>query len=358
MDPVLDALGSAARGELMPRGAAVLLAVSGGADSMALLHGAAELASAAEWHLGVAHVHHGWRRREADRDLQFVREHSGRLHLPFFWRRRDARAEARALKLSPEAGARHVRYEALAEMAREFGASRIATAHQWDDRVESHLLARARGVSGPSLAGPRPMRSDGVVRPLLEVTRGAILAFLEARGVAFRRDSSNGDLRLARNRIRREIARRTRSGGREALGELEREVRRMSAERERIEREFRSSVLPSIRAGPGAVLLDATLISACSPDLQRRAIDEAASPFAGPGRAPVSGREAEQILQRLAAGGDFRFEAGRRIRFERRGRLLRVAAAPGRNALRRSAGNISPAESVILEAANEKESSL
>jgi len=358
MEPVLEALESAVRTELMPRGGSILLAVSGGADSMALLYGAAEHAPAAVWRLAVAHVHHGWRGREAERDLQFVREHSRRLHLPFFCRRRDARAEARILKLSPEAGARHARYEALAEMAREAGASRVATAHQLDDRIESHLLARARGAAGPSLAGPRPMRSDGVVRPLLEVTREEILEFLRARGIVFRRDSSNGDLRLARNRVRREIALTTRTDGREALGGLEGEVRRAAAERERIEREFRSNVLPSIRVGPGAVLLDAALLSHCSPDLQRRAIDEAASPFAVPGRAPVSGREAEQILQRLADGGDFRFEAGRRIRFERRGRLLRVAAAPERNARRRPPGNISPAESVILRSAVEKESSL
>ena len=354
VDSVTTALERAAEDGLMPSDSAILLAVSGGADSMALLYGAADRAPAVAWRLAVAHVHHGWRGREADRDLQFVREHARRLGLPFFSRRRDARAEARNLRLSPEAGARHVRYQALAEMAREAGVSRVATAHQWNDRIESLLLARARGTAGPSLAGPRRTRSDGVVRPLLEVTRAEILAFLRARGVAFRRDSTNGDLRLARNRVRLRIARMTREGRREAVGELGCEVRRRAAERDRIEREFEATVRPSILAGPGAVLADAALIARCSPDLQRRALDEAASPFALPGRVPFTGREAEQILQRFAGGGDFRFEAGRRIRFERRGRLLRVAAAP----VRQGPGNISPAESVILRSAVAKESSV
>src|SRR5262245_55819602 len=131
MEPetVSASLEHAARTALMPSGSEVLLAVSGGADSMALLHGAARQAPRWNWRLAVAHVHHGWREREADRDLDFVAEHARRLGLRFLFQRRDARREARELRLSPEAGARHVRYEALGEMAREAGTPLIATAH-------------------------------------------------------------------------------------------------------------------------------------------------------------------------------------------------------------------------------------
>ena len=122
MDPVISALDRAAETALVPPGQTVLLAVSGGADSMALLYGAAEAAPAHGWRLAVGHVHHGWRGREADRDLAFVREHARRLELPFFFRRRDARREALILKLSPEAGARHARYSALREIADEAAA--------------------------------------------------------------------------------------------------------------------------------------------------------------------------------------------------------------------------------------------
>jgi tRNA(Ile)-lysidine synthetase-like protein len=353
MEPVLQAFEQAAATGLMPGGAAILLAVSGGADSMALLYGAAEKTPEAGWVLSVAHVHHGWRRREADRDLRFVRDHARRLGLPFLFRRRDARAEARRLKLSPEASARHVRYEALSEMARETGASLVATAHQLEDRVESYLLARERGAAGPSLAGPRDRRADGIVRPLLEVRRNEILDFLRARRVSFRRDSTNGDLRLPRNRIRREIARTVGEEGAEAFEALAARVRRLARERNEIEQDFEARVRPSLHSGPGAALADAELLGRCRPDVRRRAIDVLASPFAPPGKAPLTGREAEQILQRIVLGDDFRFEAGRRIRFERRGKLMRVTAAPGGRSPR---GNNSPGKSVILEAALEKES--
>src|SRR2546430_821770 len=86
-----------------------------------------DAADSAAWQLSVGHVHHGWRGRQADRDLAFVAEHARRLGLPFFSRRRDARRHARTARLSPEAGARDARYAALAEMAKEAQALRIAT---------------------------------------------------------------------------------------------------------------------------------------------------------------------------------------------------------------------------------------
>ena len=158
MDPIRVALLGAAETGLIPPGSAVLLAVSGGADSMALLYGAAEAAKETGWRLSVGHVHHGWRPKEGDRDLAFVAEHAKRLGLPFFSRRADARRAAKELGLSPEAGARHVRYRALAEMAAEAGAAIVATAHQHEDAVESHVLARERQGGIAALAGPRESR--------------------------------------------------------------------------------------------------------------------------------------------------------------------------------------------------------
>ena len=299
---------------------------------MALLFGAAEAASRHRWRLAVGHVHHGWRGREADRDLAFVREHARRLGIPFDLRRRDARGEARALKLSPEAGARHARYAALAEMAAAAGADRIATAHQREDRVETHLLARERGAGLAGLAGLQRRRSDGVVRPLLGVCRREILAFLSERGLAHRRDASNGNLRLSRNRVRRAVAALLAERGEEGLRRLEAEIERLSRERDALEGEFTRSVQPRIFLGAGTVMADAPYLQACGHDIQRLAIERAALPFARPGRPPLTGREREQILVRLRGGGDFRFEAGRRIRFDRRGPVLRIGLVPARAA--------------------------
>src|SRR5262245_37213215 len=160
MKAVPGALRHAAAPGLIPGGSRLLLGVSGGADSTALLFGAHEVASETEWTLVVAHVHHGWRTVEADRDLAFVSEHARRLGIPFIEKRREARAAARRFGLSPEAAARTVRYEALLEAAREAHADRIATAHQEDDVLESHWIARERRGSLASLAGPRESRGD------------------------------------------------------------------------------------------------------------------------------------------------------------------------------------------------------
>jgi tRNA(Ile)-lysidine synthetase-like protein len=323
MDAVRQALLEASNRGLMPRSASILLAVSGGADSMALLCAAAEFVPEMEWTLSVAHVHHGWRGRDADRDLLFVAGHARRLGLPFFSRRRDARAEAKPLGLSPEAAARRVRYEALLEISREAGASLIATAHQRDDRIETHLLAKWRRGGLASLAGPRESRADGVVRPLLSVSRREIVEYLSARGIAWRRDRTNGDLSLARNRLRRELV--VKDGNLEALVSR---VERLAAQRQELDRSFEKDLRPAIAFGRNVVITAAPLLETSPADLRRKAVLECAIPFARPGRPPFTGREREQIVALLATGRDFRFEAGRRIRFRRRGDRFSVRLAP------------------------------
>jgi tRNA(Ile)-lysidine synthetase-like protein len=321
----LSALENAARTGLMPPSSPILLAVSGGADSMALLTAALRLRERLGWRLSVGHVHHGWRAEAADRDLAFVAEHCRRAGLDFSSRRRDARGESLRCGLSPEAGARRVRYAALLEMAREAGASLVATAHHADDRLESFLLARERRGGAASLGGPRARRADGVVRPLLGVPRTEIRAFLAATGVGFRRDASNGNLRLSRNRVRRAIA----SASPAERAAWETEARRSSDHRDSVDREFAASAAPAIRPGPDSVLADADRISGCSSDVRRRAVETAAAPFARSGRAPMTGREREEILRRLALGTDFHLETGRRIRVERRGGILSFRLRPG-----------------------------
>ena len=339
MDPVREALADSADCGLLPCGASILLAVSGGADSTALLYGAAELAEEHGWRLTVAHVHHGWRGRAADRDLAFVADHARRLGLPFLSRRRDARAVSRALGLSPEAGARRVRYDALREMAAEAVASRIATAHQRDDRVESYLLARERKGGLASLAGPRWVRADGVVRPLLSVSRSEIVEYLRTLGVSWRRDRTNGDLALDRNRLRRRLRPAE-------VAPLARRIEGLARLRDELEAEFERDLRPSIVVGRNVVIADAARLEGSPAELVRRAVFECAAPFAADGKPPTTGREREQIVRLLAAGRDFRFEAGRRIRFRRRGARFLVRLAPAAAAAEK--GNNRHPGSVIL----------
>jgi len=320
MDAVLEALERSAASGRIPEESAVLLAVSGGADSLALLFGGVEASRRTRWRLTVGHVHHGWRGRDADRDLAFVADHARRLALPFLFRRRDAPRAASELGLSPEAAARHVRYEALAEMAVEAGASRTATAHQRDDAVESYLLARERGGGLAREAGPRELRDDGVVRPLLSVSRREILQFLAERGLAFRRDATNGDLGLSRNRVRRGLA-RARETEVETIAAA---VAALRSARERLDAEYAQRIAPAVGRDAESTIVDARLLANCSEELLRAALSRLAGPYARPGRPPMTGRERERLLALLASGRDFRFEAGRRIRLERRRDRLRI----------------------------------
>ena len=203
-------------------------------------------------------------------------------------------------------------------MRREAGAGRIATAHHAGDVLESYLLARERRGGIASLAGPRERREDGVVRPMLEVTRAEIEEDLEARGLTWRRDRTNGDLGLARNRIRRRIA--------GAAPAIRREWEAGAAEcrrrRDALDAAFAAVIAPALRRGPGTALIDARLVETSPAELQRLALEAAAAPFSRPGRPPMTGREREQVRERLASGKDFHFEAGRRIAIRRRGAFL------------------------------------
>ena len=187
----------------VPDDARLVLAVSGGPDSMAMLHAAANLleTDAAQWQLSVAHLDHGLRDASAD-DATFVADAAAALRLPCAIRRTDAAGLARAEGRSLEDAGREARYRFLAEVAERDGW--IATAHTADDAAETVLLNLLRG-SG--LAGARgiPERRGRIVRPLLEARRGELRAALEAAGIAYRVDPSNDDPAHLRNRVRNEV---------------------------------------------------------------------------------------------------------------------------------------------------------
>lgn len=187
---------------------AVVVAVSGGADSTALLELACEAASLGGFTLAVCHVHHGIRGAEADRDAAFVRELAEQRLLPFHLSEVDALAERTRTGESLEAVARRLRYEALEAQANRYGRSLILLGHHRDDQVETVLdhVLRGAGVSGlRGMDALRPQGSHYVYRPLLDRTRMELRAFLRSRGIGHVEDSSNELVDIRRNRIRREL---------------------------------------------------------------------------------------------------------------------------------------------------------
>jgi tRNA(Ile)-lysidine synthase len=183
--------------------ASIMLAVSGGPDSMALLHGAAQLAreGARGWRLTVAHLDHGLRPDSAD-DERFVRQAAVDLSVPFESRRTDVAALARAEGRSIEDAAREARYRFLEDVAPP--GALIATAHTADDAAETVLLNLLRG-SG--LGGVRgiPGRRGRVIRPLIGERRVALRSRLDEGGIPYRLDPSNEDPVHLRNRVRHEL---------------------------------------------------------------------------------------------------------------------------------------------------------
>jgi tRNA(Ile)-lysidine synthase len=182
-------------------GRRLLVAVSGGRDSVAMLHLLVAAGLAIE--LEVAHVHHHARGAEADGDEAFCRRLAGDLALRFH--RVDLEPEHSPAE-GREAGWRRQRYQALLELASLCGAAAVATAHHRDDIAEGVLVQMLRGGGPRALAGIAPRSSDGrIVRPLLPWGRVAITDWLEARGLSWREDSSNFDLRHPRNWVRHRV---------------------------------------------------------------------------------------------------------------------------------------------------------
>jgi tRNA(Ile)-lysidine synthase len=183
-------------------GKRILLALSGGADSVALLHALAALRRKFHFELAAAHLNHGLRGAESDRDEAFVCELCSRLGVPL------TVELARGLKRSRgnlEARARTERQRFLGRVAERVGADYIALAHQADDQAETVMLRLLRGAGVTGLGAMAEVSGGKLIRPLLEVRRAAILAYLEEIGAEFVEDSTNASLAHDRNRVRHRL---------------------------------------------------------------------------------------------------------------------------------------------------------
>lgn len=193
---------------LIRRGEHVLIAVSGGADSVALTYALHYLQRKLDFFITVAHLNHGIRGPEASEDARFVAElawsigaacHMGEINVP---------EKAAELGISLEMAAREARYDFLTRIAREVGAQCVATAHTADDQVETIILKLARGAGPQGLSGipwATTWNNVRIIRPLRGIFRKDIEAFLRAHGLKWREDRTNRDLHHLRNRVRHEI---------------------------------------------------------------------------------------------------------------------------------------------------------
>lgn len=191
---------------MLEPGAGVVVGVSGGADSMALLHVLLSLSrdDGAGFHVYAAHVQHHLRGEESLEDERYVRRICREWSVPLFVHEMDVASLAKSRKTGLEETGRQVRYAYFSEVAAQHAPCRIATAHNRKDNMETVLLHLTRGCGLTGAAGIPPVRGD-IIRPLLFCGREKIEAYCQEQGIDYRQDSTNGDVTYSRNRIRREV---------------------------------------------------------------------------------------------------------------------------------------------------------
>lgn len=191
-----------ARHGMLAPGVRVAVAVSGGADSVCLLHVLRELSGSMDFVISeVVHVNHRLRGEESEADAAFVAELAERMGVPLS----EVVAEIDPDGANLEAAARAARREAFFRVMTEDRADRVAVGHTRDDQAETVLFRLLRGTGVAGLAGILPVTGEGLIRPLIEVSRAEVRQWLTGRRIEWREDSSNTDLRFARNRIRHEL---------------------------------------------------------------------------------------------------------------------------------------------------------
>jgi len=188
---------------MLAGGERIVVAISGGPDSVALLHTLVMLRATYRIDLHAAHLEHGLRGEQALDDMRFVESLCHGLGIPLATKSVKVAERAASSSLSLEAVARQVRYAFLEEVLASTGAAKIATGHNANDQAETLLLKLLRGSGISGLRGIRPAIDGRIIRPLIEAKREEILLYLKEKQLDFRTDASNEDDAFDRNRVRR-----------------------------------------------------------------------------------------------------------------------------------------------------------
>ncbi|HPS63884.1 MAG TPA: tRNA lysidine(34) synthetase TilS [Bacteroidales bacterium] len=199
MEPV-DLIRFISKNNLFDPGKPVLLAVSGGMDSMVMAH----LVSQTGYHFGIAHCNFCLRGTESDDDEKFVKEVASRMNVPFYSTRFSTLEVAELKGVSIQMAARELRYDWFEKIRAEHGYKVVATAHHLRDQAETFLINLVRGTGIAGLHGI-PIRSGNVVRPLMFAMRNEIEEYARHHHVDFRHDRSNDEIKYTRNRIRHQV---------------------------------------------------------------------------------------------------------------------------------------------------------
>ncbi len=191
--------------EMIEKGDKVLVALSGGADSVCLTHILSCLAQELKFKVSAAHLNHGIRGEEATRDEEFSRAFCEKLGIGFYCKHIKAVEIAETEGITVEEAGRKERYAFFEEICKKDGQKTVATAHNKDDAAETVLMRIIRGTGIDGLSGVKFVREDGVIRPLLKVSRAEIEAYCRENSLEYCTDSTNLDNNYTRNKVRNEL---------------------------------------------------------------------------------------------------------------------------------------------------------
>ncbi len=191
--------------KLFSAGEEVVVGVSAGPDSMALLHLLASFQAELPLKITAVYVNHGLRPEETEAEAELVKDAAANLGAGFELVWIDVEGEAAANKKSLEHMARDLRYQVFDQIADKYQAGKIVVAHTADDQVEEIIIRMLRGAGRGGLSGMKLVRDNKIVRPLLNTPKAEILSYLQAKNIPFLEDSSNQDLRFLRNQVRLEV---------------------------------------------------------------------------------------------------------------------------------------------------------
>lgn len=183
----------------------VLIAVSGGPDSVALARILLDMQEEYHLTLGLAHLNHLLREEESKRDEHFVKQFARSVDLPLFSDRQDTKAHAKKNRLSIETAGRDLRYAFFKKIALTHGYTKVATGHTGDDNAELVLMNLLRGSGARGLSGIPPVREGCYIRPMIELTKAQVYDLLKEMNQSFIIDSSNADPAYLRNRVRNRL---------------------------------------------------------------------------------------------------------------------------------------------------------
>jgi tRNA(Ile)-lysidine synthase len=268
---------------LFSRKDSIVVAVSGGPDSTALLHILLVMSAAWEWRLIVAHMNHGFRGSESNAEEAFVARWADDLGLPCVIGRCDVPGYAAASGQNPQLAAREKRYAFLRQTALDYGAARIALAHHADDQAETVLMRLTQGTGPAGLAGIPQRRAEKkveLIRPLLRIYKSEILDYCREHRIEYRVDSSNLSRKYTRNRIRLDLLPELTRYNPQIVSSLNRLAETMRVEEDYMAQRTEEAFIRHASADGRGICLSRREFAALHPALQRRLIRRIVSSLA------------------------------------------------------------------------------